>query len=41
MTAFRHDFRRGSHASKLWSYYVGKGLDDGVLPPEWAETLLN
>jgi L-ribulose-5-phosphate 4-epimerase len=41
MAAFRHDFRRDAHASKLWSYYVGKGLDSGALPPDWAETLLH
>ncbi|HEY3919687.1 MAG TPA: class II aldolase/adducin family protein [Stellaceae bacterium] len=41
MTAFGHDFRRDSHAAKLWSYYVGKGLDSGTLPPDWEKTLLN
>ena len=41
MEAFHHDFRRDTHASKLWSYYVGKGLDSGTLPPDWAQTLLN
>ncbi|HVA12208.1 MAG TPA: class II aldolase/adducin family protein [Stellaceae bacterium] len=40
MTAFRDDFHRGPHASKLWLYYVGKGLDSGTLPSEWRETLL-
>lgn len=41
MRAFHHDFRRDSHAAKLWLYYVGKGLDSGTLPRDWAETLLN
>jgi L-ribulose-5-phosphate 4-epimerase len=40
MDAFRHDFKRAPHVSKLWSYYVGKGLDSGTLPREWSETLL-
>jgi ribulose-5-phosphate 4-epimerase/fuculose-1-phosphate aldolase len=40
MAAFHHDFRRDAHASKLWSYYVGKGLDSGTLPREWSEVLL-
>jgi ribulose-5-phosphate 4-epimerase/fuculose-1-phosphate aldolase len=40
MEAFHHDFHRDSHARKLWSYYVGKGLDSGVLPRDWAGTLL-
>lgn len=41
MTAFRHDFRREPHAAKLWLYYVGKGLDSGTLPREWADILLD
>ncbi len=41
MTAFRDDFHRGPHASKLWLYYVGKGLDSGTLPREWGEILLD
>ncbi|HEX4195246.1 MAG TPA: class II aldolase/adducin family protein [Stellaceae bacterium] len=41
MEAFHHDFRRDSHAAKLWSYYVGKGLDGGTLPRDWARILLN
>ena len=41
MDAFRHDFRRDSHARKLWLYYVGKGLDAGTLPREWEEVLLS
>lgn len=41
MEAFRHDFRRDSHAAKLWSYYVGKGLDSGTLPRDWEQTLLS
>lgn len=26
---------REQHCFKLWSYYVGMGLEDGLLPPEW------
>lgn len=39
MEAFRHDFRRGPHASKLWSYYVSKGTASGVIPEGWLPLL--
>ena len=26
---------RGQHIYKLWSYYVGKAIDDGVVPRDW------
>ncbi len=39
MEAFREDFHRGHHAAKLWSYYLGRGLDSGVIPAAWAPIL--
>ncbi len=30
---------RAQHCYKLWSHYVGMGLDDGTLPQEWNEHL--
>jgi ribulose-5-phosphate 4-epimerase/fuculose-1-phosphate aldolase len=26
---------RGQHVYKLWSYYVGKAIEDGVVPGDW------
>lgn len=39
MEAFREDFDRPRHVAKLWSYYVGKGEADGVIPPQWRSAL--
>ncbi|HEY8580597.1 MAG TPA: class II aldolase/adducin family protein [Beijerinckiaceae bacterium] len=36
MTAFARAFKRATHISKLWTYYVGRARAKGVLPPEWA-----
>jgi L-ribulose-5-phosphate 4-epimerase len=30
---------RAQHCYKLWSHYVGMGLDDGLLPQEWNDHL--
>jgi L-ribulose-5-phosphate 4-epimerase len=35
MESFRDDFDRPRHVSKLWSYYIGKGNDAGVIPDSW------
>ncbi len=40
MDAFRDDFKRDSHATKLWLYFVGKSLSSGVLPADWNGILL-
>jgi L-ribulose-5-phosphate 4-epimerase len=30
---------RAQHCYKLWSHYVGMGLDEGILPQEWNDHL--
>ena len=32
MAAFQASFDRTRHADKLWTYFVSKGQEDGVLP---------
>jgi L-ribulose-5-phosphate 4-epimerase len=32
-------FNREHHISKLWAYYVGRGIKDGVLPESWRAVL--
>ena len=32
---FASTFKRGSHISKLWTYYVEGGRASGLLPEEW------
>lgn len=32
-------FNRDHHVSKLWAYYVGRGIKDGVLPESWRSVL--
>ncbi|MGH7036013.1 MAG: class II aldolase/adducin family protein [Stellaceae bacterium] len=39
MDAFRGDFHREPHAAKLWSYYVGRGVEAGTLPETWLPIL--
>jgi ribulose-5-phosphate 4-epimerase/fuculose-1-phosphate aldolase len=39
MDAFRGDFHREPHAAKLWSYYVGRGVEAGTLPESWLPLL--
>ena len=34
--AFLEDFDRGRHVAKLWTYYVGRGRAQGLLPKDWA-----
>jgi len=31
---------RQHYASKIWRYYVGKGLGAGLIPKAWSEDLL-
>jgi L-ribulose-5-phosphate 4-epimerase len=33
--AFLDDFDRPRHVKKLWTYYVGRGRDQGLLPTDW------
>ncbi len=33
------DNNREQHCFKLWSHYVGMGLEDGILPRDWNEDL--
>jgi ribulose-5-phosphate 4-epimerase/fuculose-1-phosphate aldolase len=35
MKLISHKEFRTSHVSKLWNYYVRKGVKDGVLPGAW------
>jgi ribulose-5-phosphate 4-epimerase/fuculose-1-phosphate aldolase len=39
MEAFRGDFHRAHHAAKLWTYYLGKGIDAGSIPKKWSSVL--
>lgn len=39
MDAFRDDFHRAHHAAKLWSYYVGRGVEAGTVPEAWLPFL--
>ena len=37
MGVFLERFRRPRHIRKLWNYYVGRGVEAGLLPREWLE----
>jgi len=37
--AMEASFDRDRHVSKLWAYYVGRGIKDGVLPESWRAAL--
>jgi ribulose-5-phosphate 4-epimerase/fuculose-1-phosphate aldolase len=39
MAAMAVDFHRDRHVAKLWKYYIGQGLDAGVVPEEWVPAL--
>jgi L-ribulose-5-phosphate 4-epimerase len=39
MQRFQGNFKRGNHISKLWRYYVGRGVESGAIPAEWGEAL--
>ena len=32
---FEERFDRGNHAIKLWKYYAGRGVEQGLLPGNW------
>jgi ribulose-5-phosphate 4-epimerase/fuculose-1-phosphate aldolase len=33
---FGRAFNRERHVAKLWKYYTGRAVDDGVVPQDWA-----
>lgn len=35
VAAFAGRFDRARHVRKLWQYYVGRGIEAGVIPPSW------
>jgi L-ribulose-5-phosphate 4-epimerase len=35
MESFAHSFRRGHHIRKLWKYYAGGAIRDGLFPEDW------
>src|SRR3712207_1097031 len=35
MDDFARTFKRDKHVSKLWTYYVGRGREAGLLPEAW------
>jgi len=37
--AMESTFKRDRHISKLWAYYVGRGIKEGVLPESWGRDL--
>jgi L-ribulose-5-phosphate 4-epimerase len=39
MDDFLRAFKRGVHVAKLWTYYVGRGREAGLLPPAWDRWL--
>jgi L-fuculose-phosphate aldolase len=40
VSEFAANFKRAKHASKLWRYFLGRGLDSGAIPREWGEMLM-
>jgi ribulose-5-phosphate 4-epimerase/fuculose-1-phosphate aldolase len=36
---FHRLFKRDKHVIKLWRYYLGRGVDAGVVPEDWGRTL--
>jgi ribulose-5-phosphate 4-epimerase/fuculose-1-phosphate aldolase len=39
MDDFERSFKRDKHVAKLWTYYVGRGREAGLLPEEWNRWL--
>jgi len=35
IASFGEDIKREKHVNKLWTYYVGRALVDGLVPAEW------
>ena len=35
MDDFERAFKRGAHVKKLWTYYIGRGREAGLVPPAW------
>ena len=36
MESFLARFRRPRHVRKLWNYYMGRGIEAGMVPSDWA-----
>jgi ribulose-5-phosphate 4-epimerase/fuculose-1-phosphate aldolase len=36
LEAFGRTFNRDRHVAKLWKYYLGRAVDDGVIPQSWS-----
>lgn len=36
---FEQRFDRPHHADKLWTYYVSRGRDDGLIPKDWGNLI--
>ena len=39
MTGFLSRFDRQAHIGKLWKYYLGRGIDAGIVPAPWLSAL--
>ena len=39
MDDFLRAFKRDKHVAKLWTYYVGRGREAGLLPEAWDRHL--
>ncbi len=39
LTRFGQSLKRPKHSVKLWTYYIGRALADGLLPKEWRPNL--
>lgn len=36
---FGRTFNRDRHVAKLWKYYVGRAVDDGIIPETWSSVV--
>ncbi|HTV35324.1 MAG TPA: class II aldolase/adducin family protein [Xanthobacteraceae bacterium] len=39
LSRFSRSLQRPKHAIKLWAYYVGRALADGIIPKAWSQHL--
>jgi ribulose-5-phosphate 4-epimerase/fuculose-1-phosphate aldolase len=37
---FHNNFKRNNHVSKLWRYYLGRGVEAGAVPRDWGKMLM-
>ena len=40
ISEFAANFKRAKHASKLWRYFLSRGLENDAIPHEWKEVLM-